>query len=196
MTRKRTPDSEPRGRPAPDEEAVEDEVREQVEELLAERDRLRSERDRKHELHLRARADLENLRKRAARERPQAAAAAKRDLVAALLPALDALDLAVKHGQQGSEPGALLKGLKAARDAIQGALAAQGVERIPADGSYDPELHQADAVVETAEFPDGSIVEELRPGYRVGGLVARHSSVLVAKRPAEQQKPPGEEAEE
>ncbi len=169
--------------PAPDEESVEAEVREQVEALLAERDQLKAERDEKHDQHLRARAELDNFRKRAARERSRLAAAAKRDLVAALLPALDALDLAVRHGDEG--PGELLEGVRHARDALEAALAAQGVERIPAGGSYDPDLHQADAVVQTDQYPDGAIVEELRPGYRVGNLVARHSSVVVAKKPPE-----------
>jgi len=144
---------------------------------------LKAERDRLQDQHLRARAELANYRKRAVRERVQAAAAAKRDLVAALLPALDALDLAVEHGE--ADPGSLLEGLKAARDVLQQALASQNVERIPAPAgsAYDPDLHQAQAVVESAEHPQGAIVEELRPGYRVGDLVARHSQVLVAKRP-------------
>lgn len=178
MTRKK---QEPE--PGPDEESVEAEVREQVEALLAERDQLKTERDETHDRHLRARAELDNFRKRAARERAGMAAAAKRDLVAALLPALDALDLAVRHGDEGA--GELLEGVKHARDSLEAALAAQGVERIPTGGAYDPDLHQADAVVQTDQHPEGSIVEELRPGYRVGNLVARHSSVVVAKKPPE-----------
>jgi len=171
-------------KPAPPDAPEEKPGEKEMEELRAERDRLQ-------DLHLRARAELENFRKRAARERLQAAAAAKRDLVAALLPALDALELAVRHGEEDPDAGALLEGVRAARDSIARALAAQGVERIRAEGGYDPDLHEARAVAETAELPDGHIVEELRPGYRVGGLVARHSEVVVAKRPAEK---PSEEA--
>jgi len=149
--------------------------------LEAERDKLRAERDEKHELHLLARADLENFRKRTSRERPLLTARAKRDIVAAILPAVDALDLAIRHASEDADVGAFLEGVRAARDSLEAALAAEGVERIPAEGTYDPELHQVDAVLPGTGQPDGTIVEELRAGYRVGDLVARHSCVVVAK---------------
>jgi molecular chaperone GrpE len=151
--------------------------------LEAERDKLRAERDEKHELHLRARADLDNFRRRVSRERPLLGAQAKRDLVAAILPAVDALDLAIRHAAEDADVGAFLEGVKAARDSLESALASEGVERIPAEGVYDTELHQVDAVLPNTGQPDGTIVEELRAGYRVGELVARHSSVVVAKAP-------------
>jgi len=136
-----------------------------------------------NELHLRARADFANYQKRAERDRALASQSVKREFVKALLPALDALGLAVKHGD--AEAGALLEGVKAARDAFEAALVSQGAERIKADGTWDPDLHHPQAAVERADLPDGSIIEEIRPGYKVGSLVARHSEVVVSKRPAE-----------
>jgi molecular chaperone GrpE len=150
----------------------------------SEAEQLAAELGRQRELHLRARADLDNFRKRSARDRPLISAQVKRDLVAALLPAIDALDLAIRHADEDADLGGFLEGVRAARDSIESALAAQGVERIPAEGSYDPELHNAQAVVPTAEHPDGAILEELRAGYRVGKLVARHTEVVVAKNSA------------
>ncbi len=181
--------------PAPDEESVEAEIQEQVEALLAERDQLKAQRDEQHDQHLRARAELDNFRKRAARERPQLAAAAKRDLLAALLPALDALDLAVRHGAESGDAAALLEGVKAARDAFERALAYQGIERIPASqgDAFDPEMHHAGGTVEADAYPDNTIVEELLSGYRFGNLGARHSSVLVAKRRPEPETPEARE---
>ncbi len=184
--------------PDPDEESVEAEVQKQVEALLAERDQLKTQRDEQHDQHLRARAELDNFRKRAARERPVLAAAAKRDLLAALLPALDALDLAVSHGAESPDAAALLEGVRAARDAFEQALAYQGIERIPASQGdlFDPEIHHAGGTVEADACPDNTIVKELLSGYRIGSLVARHSSVLVAKRPPDEEKPSTEAREE
>jgi molecular chaperone GrpE len=125
-----------------------------------------------------------------------AAQSIKRDFVKALLPALDALNLAIKHA--GAEGGPLVEGVRAARDAFEKALAAEGAERIPAAGTWDPDLHHPQAAVERAELPDGTILEEIRPGYKVGGLVARHGEVVVSRRPAEKKsdEPETEEAGE
>jgi molecular chaperone GrpE len=79
-----------------------------------------------------------------------------------------------------------MEGVGAARDSLESALANQGIERISTEGSYNPELHQADAVIPNAELDDGSIIEELRSGYRIGDLVARHASVVVSKKPPRQ----------
>jgi molecular chaperone GrpE len=167
----------------------------------AEFDALKAERDKLNDQWLRAKAELSNYQKRVDRDRGLHAAHMKRDFVEALLPALDGLDLSLRHAEEkgpdplaveGSGPfsDALLEGVKAARDAVEQALVAEGVERIPAEAGrgYDPDLHEVAGVVERADLPEGSIVEELRAGYRIGKLVIRHSSVLVAKPPAEKPK--------
>jgi len=164
--------------------------------LESERDKLRSERDEKNEAHLRACADLDNLRKRVARERTMLSAQAKRDVVSAILPTIDALDLAIKHAAEDSDVSAFLEGVKAARDSLESALAGQGVERIPVEGVYDPELHQVDAAIPSPDHQDGAIIEELRAGYRIGDLVARHASVVVAKSPPPKAEPEGAAADD
>jgi molecular chaperone GrpE len=155
-----------------------------AEELAAERERLAGELAEKTRQHLRALADHDNYRKRVARERQEISAAAKRELVAEILPALDALNLAIRHASEASSAEGLLEGVTAARDALERALVQQGAERIPASGGFDPDLHCVQAAVERDDLPDGEIIEELRPGYRFGKLVVRHSEVVVAKRPA------------
>lgn len=131
---------------------------------------------------LRAKAELANYRKRVERDQAASAAAMKRSFLEGFLPALDAMDLAIKHAE--SDPGGLLGGIKAARDAFEKAVAAEGAERITAEPGtgYDPRLHHAHAMVERADLPEGVIVEELRPGYRIGKLVVRHGLVTVSKR--------------
>jgi molecular chaperone GrpE len=170
--------------------------------------KLEAELAKANEQNLRARAEFANYQKRAERDRALAAQAIKRDFVKALLPALDALNLAIQHSEKkgsdplavkGSDPfSSLLDGVKAARDAFEKALQAQGAVRIPATGTWDPDLHHPQAVVENAAVPNGTILEEVRPGYKVGNLVARHSEVLVSKRPAEkarEEKPEAPKAE-
>jgi molecular chaperone GrpE len=158
--------------------------------------RIEAELAKANDQHLRARAELANYQKRVERDRLLASQGAKRDFIRALLPALDALNLAIKHA--GPEAGALIEGVKAARDAFEKALASQGAERIASTGTWNPDLHQPQAAVEHADLPEGTIIEEIRPGYKVGGLVARHGEVVVSKRPAEkaQTAPPEPPAED
>jgi molecular chaperone GrpE len=137
----------------------------------------------KEEQHLRARADLENFRKRSLREKQQAQLMAKRDLLTAILPMMDALDLAIKHGAETADSSTLLEGVKAARDSVELSLASQNVERIVTEGNYSVDLHQADIAIPSSQHQDGEIIEELRSGYRIGEFVARHASVIVAKNP-------------
>jgi len=185
-------DGSDKAEPPPAGEPAAGTEREAVERLAAERDRLNDQ-------FLRAKAELANYQKRAGRERELSALHFKRDFIRAMLPALDALDLALKHAQ--ADPAHLLEGVRSVRDALHQALNQEGFERIPAEAGagYDPDLHRVAGVVERPELPDGTIVEELRPGYRVGSLVARHGEVLVSRRPAEKakgdkakpQQPPG-----
>ncbi|HOX06487.1 MAG TPA: nucleotide exchange factor GrpE [Planctomycetota bacterium] len=165
--------------------------------------KLQAELARANELHLRTRAEFANYQKRAERDRTLSSQGIKRDFIKALLPAFDALNLAIRHAEEAAarksealaakEPDPLVEGVRAARDAFEKALAAQGAERIANTGTWDPDLHHPQAVVPNAELPDGTILEEIRPGYKVAGLVARHSEVVVSKRPAEkpkEEKPP------
>ncbi len=151
--------------------------------LRGECEKLKTELEEKEEQHLRARADLENFRKRSVREKQQAQLMAKRDLLTAILPMMDALDLAIKHGSESGDSNTLLEGVKAARDSMEVSLVSQNVERIATKGNYSVDLHQADIAIPSSEYADGEIIEELRSGYRIGEFVVRHASVIVAKNP-------------
>jgi molecular chaperone GrpE len=70
------------------------------------------------------------------------------------------------------------------RDQIASTLARQGVERVGAVGdAFDPERHEAVDVRPTADAPDRTIVEVIRPGYVRGDRVLRPALVAVAQRP-------------
>ncbi|MET7766663.1 nucleotide exchange factor GrpE [Streptomyces sp. NPDC005336] len=129
----------------------------------------------------RALADLDNLRKRHARELERELAAERARTASALLPIVDNLELALSHA--GSDPGAILEGVKAVHDQAVNALARLGYERQAETGvPFDPSRHEVVGVVEDAEAEPGTVVQVLRPGYGVADKQLRPVSVAVAKR--------------
>jgi molecular chaperone GrpE len=128
----------------------------------------------------RTQADFENYRKRVARE---ARAAAERGTIALakeLLPALDNLDRAIDHADDGDP---LLEGVKLVRSELAAGLARAGIESFsPVGEQFDPSLHEA---VATAPAPadgpaSGAVLEVYQAGYRLGETVIRAARVVVA----------------
>ncbi|GAA3365796.1 hypothetical protein GCM10017744_069960 [Streptomyces antimycoticus] len=129
----------------------------------------------------RALADLENLRKRHAREVERERAAERASTAAALLPVIDNLELALSHAE--ADPGSIVEGVKAIRDQAVNALARLGYERRGEAGvPFDPARHEVVGVVEDAEAEPGTVVQVLRPGYGDPGNQLRPVAVAVAKR--------------
>jgi molecular chaperone GrpE len=147
-----------------------------VTEVVDERSDLERQRDEYLDALQRLQADFENYRKRVARSSIEAADRAAGEVVAKMLPVLDAFDLAAQHFL--SAPSAEAEALDQARGLLLDALAKQGLERIDAVGvAFDPQVHDAVAHVEGA---DGPVVDEvLRAGYRWKGSVLRPAMVKV-----------------
>ncbi len=136
---------------------------------------------------LRVSADFENYKKRAAREKHDAARHATEALLQKLLSVLDSLDMALVSAQEA--PGAAAQSLQAGVSMIQqqlrNALKEAGLEEIDAVGQrFDPHVHEAVSQRETTEVPEGQVVQQLRKGYRVRGHLLRPAGVIVAKQPA------------
>jgi molecular chaperone GrpE len=134
---------------------------------------------------LRALADLDNQRKRFARELEREVAAARdRDLLAWLDVADSAERGLAAFAGRDDEPG--VGGLAALAEQIREVLRRLGVERIPAVGEpFDPERHEAVATSPAGELPDGLVAGEARPGYSIDGRVLRPAQVVVARAPAD-----------
>ncbi|MEU8877237.1 nucleotide exchange factor GrpE [Streptomyces javensis] len=129
----------------------------------------------------RALADLENLRKRHAREVERERAAERARTAAALLPVIDNLELALCHAE--SDPGSIVEGVKAIREQAVNTLAQLGYERQGETGvPFDPARHEVVGVVEDPEAEPGTVVQVLRPGYGEPGNQLRPVAVAVAKR--------------
>lgn len=129
----------------------------------------------------RALADLDNLRKRHARELERERSAERARTAAALLPVIDNLELALGHAE--SDPGAIVEGVRAVRDQAVDTLERLGFERHAETGvPFDPGLHEVVGVVEDAQAEPGTVVQVQRPGYGGADQQLRPVAVTVATR--------------
>jgi molecular chaperone GrpE len=129
-------------------------------------------------------ADLDNARKRIERERREDAGRITANVVEPILPVLDGFERALAaHSDPAYED--YRKGFELIYRQLLEALERLGVQRIEALGRpFDPHVHQAVERVESNEHEDGTVVEELRHGYKLRERVLRPALVRVAFRPA------------
>ncbi|MGW3680743.1 nucleotide exchange factor GrpE [Streptomyces prasinus] len=129
----------------------------------------------------RALADLDNLRKRHARELDRERAAERARTAAAFLPVIDNLELALSHA--GSDPDAIVEGVRAVRDQAVNVLERLGYPRHAERGvSFDPARHEVVGVVQDPDADPNTVVQVLRPGYGEAERQLRPAAVTVAKR--------------
>jgi molecular chaperone GrpE len=149
-------------------------------ELTATIQQLQAENLRLYDRLVRARAELDNSRKRMHREKEDFLDQANADLVRALLPSLDACERALKDRDQ-RVPDGFYKGMELIYCGLLQVLECAGLARIDALGhTFDPHLHQAVETVEDERRRNHEIVEELLPGYRFRQQLLRPSMVKVA----------------
>lgn len=153
-----------------------------------------------YDLALRARAELENFRKRTQREKEEFLQHANADLMHSLLPALDGFDRALKH-RDPKAPPKVYEGLELIHRQLLETLKRAGLTAVETQGeTFDPNLHQAVETVESDKHEDHEIVEELQRGYKLKQRLLRPAIVKVAVRRAKSDQPaatrePGDERE-
>ena len=142
---------------------------------------------------LRATADLDNYRKRVAREREELVRAANERVVAALLPVLDNLEraLAAAETVTGTAPAAgpatgpdpLLDGVKQIQVQFRRTLEQFGLQEIAAHAGhpFDPNVHEAISHVEHPDHPEGAVTQQLQRGYKLADRLLRPARVVVSK---------------
>jgi molecular chaperone GrpE len=127
----------------------------------------------------RALADLDNTRKRAARESASARADERARVAREWLPVLDNLDRALEHGR--SDPGTILEGVEAVRQQALSVLERLGFPRRADLGTpFDPARHEAVAAAPDPDAAPGTVVQVVRPAYGEGERQLRPASVVVA----------------
>jgi molecular chaperone GrpE len=128
----------------------------------------------------RALADLDNYRKRSAREIERRVTEARESALRDWLHAVDSVERAVRMEPEGP----CAEGLRAVLEQMEYVLARQGAVRIGEAGDrFDPERHEAIAVQASAELPDRTIVAVERSGFALGDRVIRPAQVVVARAP-------------
>jgi len=136
---------------------------------------------------LRTTADFDNFKKRAAREKIEAVQYANLSLLQKLLPVLDNFEMALAAAQNVNDEklASFQSGVVMIQQQLKSALAETGLEEINATGQpFDPNFHEAVSEQESADTPEGHVLQQLRKGYKLKERLLRPATVIVAKTPA------------
>jgi molecular chaperone GrpE len=171
--------AEPAGDQDPSTEKEYDEAKEEAVEEAA------SDEPNYLELAQRLQAELENTRKRAARDVMQAGARAKANLVRELLPVVDNLERALATANP--EEDHLAEGVRLVHVELINTLERNGIKAFdPAGEQFDPTVHEAISMREGANTPDGGtggsgiVLDVVEKGYKLGDNVIRPARVVVS----------------
>lgn len=133
---------------------------------------------------LRALAELDNVRKRAQRDIENAQRFALERFASELLGVRDSLELAVQSAGT-ADANSLEQGLQATLQLLAKAFERFSIVRLdPLGENFDPTLHEAVAVQESADFPPDTVLQVLQSGYQLNGRLLRPARVIVARAPA------------
>jgi molecular chaperone GrpE len=132
--------------------------------------------------YLRARADMENFKKRIERTYSDRAESSKKELLRKLLAVKDNLERALHYGESGIASGeGLMEGVRLTQYQLDQLLDQEGVKVIEADGQpFDPRLEEAVQSVQNASVPDHTVVQVVRRGYTYHDSVLRPAQVIVS----------------
>ena len=149
--------------------------------LTAEREQLLAEKADLQDRLLRQRAEFDNYRRRADRERSEYLQYAAMDLVREILPVLDDFERALEHETADQD---YAKGVELIYQRLAEILKKMGLEPVETGGRrFDPNLHQAVQRVETDAAEDQVILSEFQKGYNFRGKLLRPAMVKVAVKP-------------
>ena len=126
----------------------------------------------------RVKAEFDNYRKRAARDQESLVARAHERLVKELLPVLDDLERALAAAEEHEE-AKLEEGVRLVHRELKAALDREGLAEIDTNGVFDPHVHEA-LLSQPSEAEEGSVLEVLQKGYKLGDRILRPARVVVA----------------
>ncbi|QKT02597.1 nucleotide exchange factor GrpE [Ectothiorhodospiraceae bacterium 2226] len=170
-------------RPAAEEAAQVEGEAPTVEELVPLLDDARAKADEHWDQLLRVQAELENVRRRSARELENAHKYALERFVQELLPVKDSLELGLQAGAEAEGSAAkIIEGVDLTLKMLVAVLEKFGVQEIdPAGERFDPELHQAMSMQEAPGHEANTVVMVMQKGYRLHDRLVRPAMVVVAK---------------
>lgn len=133
---------------------------------------------------LRAQADVENMRRRAARDVENAHKFALERFAEGLLPVVDSLEKSVENAAEAAD-AAVSEGVGLCLKLFLDTLAKNGIEQVdPLGEPFDPSRSEALAMVENPDAEPNSVMEVMQKGYALNGRLVRAAKVIVAKAPA------------
>ncbi len=133
---------------------------------------------------LRSVADMENFRKRIAREKQEIIRSAAADVIESLLPVLDNMKLGLQAAENHPEAKDVTLGFKMVDDQLKKSLTEQGLEELAPDGDvFDPNYHECIAHQPSEEVKEDHVIQTVRAGYRLNERLIRAASVIVSSGP-------------
>ena len=134
-----------------------------------------------HNRHLRALADFANYRRRREEEFQRHLEFANQELILKLLPVIDNFERAAQAAEENHNLEGLAEGVKLTLRQFRDLLEREGVQPIAAVGQeFDPMRHEAVMRVESDEYPENTVVEEVEKGYALKDKVIRPARVAVS----------------
>jgi len=170
---------ESREEPEDTQKDSEDRVQARLEEAYGKRDELQNK-------YLRAVAELDNLRKRAARDREEISTRIKANLIGDLLPAMDAFRLGMEDARKREEAKGVVDGFAMVLTQFESVLGENGLSLIdPCGDPFDPNLHEAVARENSKDVDEGLVLSTVRVGYKLGERLLRPAAVVISEGVAE-----------
>lgn len=135
--------------------------------------------------YLRSLAELENYRKRMAREMNDVKEKSRHNTISEVLGIYDLLQMAVDAASKAKDVESLKQGVEMSFGELKSIFSKLGVEVVDGSGQpFDPALHQAIGAEPSDEVPEGTVIRQWKPGFRIGDKLLRPAVVVVSSGPA------------
>ena len=133
--------------------------------------------------YLRVHADLENIKKRAIREREDAVQRTRTQLIGDLLPIIDSFNMGLFEASKHDEAKSYVEGFAMATNQLENILSEYGLSIIePTNQAFDAKFHEAISYEESEDMEDGIVIKTIRNGYKLGEKLLRPASVVLSKK--------------
>jgi molecular chaperone GrpE len=151
-------------------------------ELLKKIKETQNESQENYDLYMRTYAEMENIKKRAKKEREDLAKYANESLIKEILPVIDNLQKAISHAQNDNNPSGLVEGVGLILDNLIKTLEKIGLKEVEAEGKpFDPNFHEAISQQVDDKVAPGHVIMELQKGYLLNERLIRPSIVVISQ---------------
>lgn len=155
---------------------------EKVDALTAELEKALEEVETHKDVAIRAKAESENIRRRAEREISNASKFALEKFAKEILAVVDSLEKALEHPVEGEAQIAMREGIELTYKLLTDTLNKFSIEQISPEGdAFDPGLHEAMVMQESAEHEPNTVMHVIQMGYSLNGRLIRPARVIVSK---------------